>query len=95
MDLQPSHWITSWIIIKLIRSVRKVLNSTLRTQNLDEEALHTVLCEVESILNSRPITKESTDPNDLEALTLNQLLLLKTKPCLPPGLFQREDMYAR
>ncbi|KAI7791514.1 hypothetical protein IRJ41_021689 [Triplophysa rosa] len=64
---------------RLIRSVRKVLNSTLRTQNLDEEALHT----------------ESTDPNDLEALTPNHLLLLKTKPCLPPGLFQKEDMYAR
>lgn len=80
---------------RLIRSVRKVLNSTLRTQNLDEETLHTVLCEVESILNSRPITKESLDPNDLEALTPNHLLLLKTKPCLPPGLFQREDTYAR
>ena len=80
---------------RLIHSIRKVLNSTLRTQSLDEEALFTVLCEVESILNSRPITKESTDPNDLEALTPNHLLLLKTKPCLPPGLFWKEDMYAR
>ncbi len=77
---------------RLIRSVRKVLSSTLRTQSLDEEALYTVLCEVESILNSRPITKEYTDPNDLEALTPNHL---KTKPCLPPGMFQKEDMYAR
>ena len=80
---------------RLIRSVRKILNSTLGTQSLDEEGFHTVLCEVESILNSRPITKESTDPNDLEALTPNHLLLLKTKPCLPPGLFQKEDIYAR
>ncbi len=80
---------------RLIRSVRKFLNYTLRTQSLDEEALYTVLCEVESILNSRPITKESTDPNVMEALTPNHLLFLKTKPCLPPGLFQKEDMYAR
>ncbi len=43
----------------LICSVRKVLNSTLRAQSLDEEALNTVLCEVELIFNSRPITKES------------------------------------
>lgn len=47
---------------RLIRSVRKVLNSTFFVQNLDEEGLHTVLCEVEAIINSRPITKASTDP---------------------------------
>lgn len=49
---------------RLIMSVRKVLNSTLKAQNLDE-GLHTVLCEVEAIINSRPITKASTDPYDL------------------------------
>lgn len=80
---------------RLIRSIRKVLNSTLQTQHLDEEGLQTVLCEVESILNSRPITQESTDPNDLEALTPNHLLLLKSNPSLPPGLFQEHDLYTR
>lgn len=80
---------------RLIRSVRKVLNSTLKVQNLDEEGLHTVLCEVEAIINSRPITKASTDPNDLEALTPNHLLLLKNLPSLPPGEFQTADLYAR
>ncbi|KAK0146726.1 hypothetical protein N1851_013933 [Merluccius polli] len=80
---------------RLIRSVRKVLNSTLKVQCLDEESLHTVLCEVEAIINGRPITKASTDPNDLEALTPNHLLLLKTKPSLPPGQLQKEDIYAR
>lgn len=50
---------------------------------------------MEAIINGRPITKESTDPNDLEALTPNHLLLLKTTPSLPPEIFQREDVYAR
>lgn len=80
---------------RLIRSVRKVLNSTLRTQNLDEEGFHTVLCEIESILNGRPLTKASVDPDDLEVLTPNHLLLLKTSPSLPPGEFQKDDIYAR
>lgn len=80
---------------RLIRSVRKVLNSTLKVQRLDEEGLHTVLCEVEAIINSRPITKASTDPNDLEALTPNHLLLLKGQPSLSPGVFQTADLYAQ
>lgn len=54
---------------RLIRSVRKVLNSTLKTQNLDEEGLQTFLCEAVAIINSQPITKASMDVNDLEALT--------------------------
>ncbi|KAL6483375.1 hypothetical protein MHYP_G00082470 [Metynnis hypsauchen] len=49
----------------------------------------------ESILNSRPITKASNNPNDLEALTPNHLLLLKTTPSLPPGLFDQDDLYSR
>lgn len=78
---------------RLIRSVQRFLIQ-LYVQSFEEEGLHTVLCEAEAILNSHPITKASTDPNDLEALTLNQLLLLKTIPSLPPGQFQKEDMYA-
>lgn len=80
---------------RLIRSIRKVLNSTAREQVLDEESLYTVLCEAEFIINSRPITKASNDPNDLEALTPNHLLLLKTTPSMPPGLFDQLDLYAR
>ena len=32
---------------------------------------------------------------DLEALTPNHLLLLKTQPVLPPGLFVKEDLYIK
>ena len=80
---------------RLIRLVRRVLYSVLRQQRMDDEGLHTILCEIEAILNDRPITKISDDPNDLEALTPNHLLLLKRKPLLPPGLFNEEDLYAR
>lgn len=77
----------------LIRSIRKILNTTLRTQSLDEESLQTFFCEAEAIINGKPITTPSSDPNDLKALSPNHLLLLKTN--LPPGLFQKEDLYAR
>lgn len=80
---------------RLIRSIKNILNSILRTQNLDEEGLHTLPCEVESIFNSRSLTKESTDPNDLKALPPNHLLLLKSKPSLPPRLFHKKVSYTR
>ena len=77
-----SHHGGSWE--RLIRSVRKILNVTVKEQLLDEEGLHTLLCEAEAVINSRPITKPSSDLNDLEALTPNHLFLLKVKPKLHP-----------
>lgn len=78
-----------------IRSVRKILNHILKQQPLDDECLHTLMCEVEAIVNGRPITRVSSDPNDLEALSPNHLLLLKGQPVLPPGLFDRADLYGK
>lgn len=53
------------------------------------------MCEVESIMNSRLLTKVSNDPNDLEALTPNHLLLLRPGPSLPPGVVDESDMYTQ
>lgn len=80
---------------RLIRMVRHVLCSVLKQQTFDDEGLNTVFCEVEAILNSRPITKVSDDPQDLEALTPNHILLLRTNPVLPPGVFSQSDLYHR
>ena len=78
---------------RMIRSVRKIFNAVLKEQNLTEESLVTLMCEVKAILNSRPLTKISDDPNDLQALTPNHLLLLRAGPSFPPGMFSREDQY--
>ena len=80
---------------RAIRMVRKVLTSVLHLQTLDDDGLHTVLCEVESILNGRPLTKLSDDPNDLEPLTPNHILLMKGKPVMSPGLFNKDDVYVK
>lgn len=77
--------------------MRKILNVTVREQLMDEENFHNLLCEAEAIINIRPITKASSDMNDLEAFTPNHLLLLKVKPDLPPvppGVFNKDDEYA-
>lgn len=78
-----------------IRTVRKVLNVILREQTLDDERLSTLFCEVESIVNGRPLTVLSDDPDDEGPLTPNHLLLLRGGPKLPPGQFDQSDIYGR
>ncbi|KAL0177460.1 hypothetical protein M9458_026354, partial [Cirrhinus mrigala] len=80
---------------RLIRSARWVLNSLLHEQTLTDEGLQTLFCEVEAILNNRPITTTSSDPFDLEPLTPNHILLLNSQPILPPGEFSKVDLYTR
>ena len=79
---------------RMIRSVRKVLNALLKNQSPNDEGLSTLMCEVEAILNSRPLTKVS-DPNDLQALSPNHFLLLRAGPESPPGIFAENDQFTQ
>ncbi|XP_071819875.1 uncharacterized protein [Apostichopus japonicus] len=76
-----SHFGGAWE--RLIRSVRRILRGVLRQQTVTDEVLTTVLAEVESILNSRPLTDFSSDPKDEEPLTPNHLLLMRHGPDTP------------
>jgi hypothetical protein len=66
---------------RLIRSARVILRALIKQQLLSDEGLSTVLCEVERILNDRPITQVSSDPRDPVALTPADLLLLRGNTC--------------
>ena len=79
---------------RMIRTARNTLDGLLEQHGtqLDEESLRTLLCEVECIVNSRPIA--GTNSVNEELLTLNHLLTMKTRVLMPPpGEFQRNDMY--
>ena len=81
---------------RLIRTSRKVLLGLLGNNcRLSDEGLQTLLCEVERIINSRPLTKVSDDINDSAPLTPNHLLLLAECPSVPPGVFTETDVYKR
>lgn len=77
-----------------IGTVRRILGTLLKEQTLTDDSLQTLLCEVESIINGRPITSVSDDPRDIEPLTPSHLLLMKTQPNIPPGIFNKDDLYA-
>jgi hypothetical protein len=54
-----------------------------------------LFCEVESILNCRPITLVSNDAGDPEPLTPNNLLLIHQRNVQPPGYFTKDDNFVR
>ena len=55
--------------------------------------LRTLLAEVESIVNNRPVTAVSDDPADFTALTPNHFLLQRATQ-LPPGVFVSKDKFS-
>ena len=88
-----SHMGGAWE--RQIRTIRKVLTSLLNKFSGDftDEVLETLFCEVEAIINSRPLTKLSEDVADMATLSPNQLLLLNEGPRNFPGNYQRSDRY--
>ena len=80
---------------RCIRTTRKILSAILKQYVLTDEMLLTIMCEVEAIINGRPLTTMSGDPRDMEPLTPKHLLLLRSGPVLPPGIFRREDVLSR
>ncbi|XP_044174392.1 uncharacterized protein LOC122958023 [Acropora millepora] len=80
---------------RLVKSAKKALKITLNGQLVNDETLLTLMAEVESLLNSRPLTHVSVDPKDLEAITPNHFLIGRNSPNIPPDVFDERDLNSR
>ena len=80
---------------RMIRSVRRAFDAVTRDVTLDDFELQTVMCEVENVINGRPITPVSTDVDDANALTPNHLLRLCGDALPSPAICSEKDKYRR
>ena len=70
-------------LTKLYKRGKKTVTND---KSYHEELLIIILCQIECILNSRPLLLGSDDPNDFEALTQNNFLIKKFD-ILSPTIF--------
>ena len=61
---------------------------------MTEDNFCTFLCESERILNDRPLTPISNDPDDWDPLTPNMILLLRGNNCASLGQVTRDERHA-
>ncbi len=72
----------------LIKVTKRALRVSTGEHILSWNEMATVFAEVKSILNSRPLTYMSDDPNDLRPLTPNHLLLGRASADIPHGPYE-------
>ena len=77
-------------VVGVIKRVFKAIMP--HTDKMTDEVLTTVFCEVEAIVNGRPLTKLSSDPKDFTPLTPNMLLTLRQHE-IPSDIGSASDAY--
>ncbi|XP_039452434.2 uncharacterized protein LOC120431370 [Culex pipiens pallens] len=58
-----------------VKSMKRHLNRVLNESHLTFEEMCTLLCQIEAILNSRPLIPQSDDPRDYQALSPGHFLI--------------------
>lgn len=59
----------------MVKSTKYHLKRVIGSQILTYEELYTLINRIKVVLNSRPITSQSTDPNNLRALISGDFLI--------------------
>ena len=76
----------------LIKLIKRSLESITTGRTINEELLTTLLCEVESILISLPLTSISYNITDFKAFTPNHILLGPSQPNVEPSNYDNVEV---
>ena len=79
----------------LVKSLKQGLRLITRDRAFTEDSSTTFLCEVEFVINQRPLTITSDRIDHLEAIASYRFLLGSPSLNLPPGNFNQLDMKYR
>ena len=93
MPPKASHFGGSWE--RLIKSIKRTFRIVFHDRVLHEDTLHTSLCEIESAMNSRPLSYVGDDPSDPTSLTPNHFLHHASTTVTPPTLTVESDALCR
>ena len=77
----------------MIKSAKKAIKAILGDSEITDEELSTAICGAERLLNSRPITHVSSDPNDLTPLTPSHFLVGEMGGPFAPEALDQEEAY--
>ena len=74
-----------------MESVKRSLKAIIGKHLINEDVLQTVFTEAERIANSRPLTRNSSSPDDDEPLTPSHFLNIRPTVNLPPDMVDESD----
>ena len=83
---------TAWKSI--VKLTKKTMKAVMKDRTYHEESLITLLCEIETMLNSRPLLPCCNDPSDFDALIPNDFIIKKFHN-FAPGDFNKDDISLR
>lgn len=84
------HFGGAWV--RDIRSIKSAFQVAVGTQALSEDVLHTILVEVEGILNSKPLGYVSANMANPDPITPNMLLMGWWDASLPQAIYASETI---
>ena len=84
------HFGGSWE--RLVQIFKLSLYKVIGSRTLSDDILWTLVCEIESNMNSRPLTNVPSEINDPLPLTPNHFLLGRASLNYPPGLFESQKV---
>ena len=79
----------------LVKSVKRALKVIIRDRAFTEDLITTFLCEVESVVNQRPLAPTNDSIDAFNAVTPYHFLLGSPSPNLPLENFSQSDMKYR
>ena len=80
---------------RMVKAIKTVLKSSLGCRTPAEEVFEVFLKEAADIVNSRPLSHVSTDPQDPRSITPNDILRPGALVVETPGVFGESDHFCR